>query len=188
LRSTLFYIYASTADITTKILIFNQPNVAALQDSILETDNILIWRTSSKGDIRLYFTTRPEPVFRRCKIPSSSDWATIAEHLVRACNDIFMWAQLTIKYLSSPALTPSERLDTIWKIQLPEGLDVMYERIFCLWERSYKPEKNVARRIFLWFVYVRETLTIDQLHNVFSTAADVFAKPGVSTEYESGII
>ena len=177
-----------TADTTTKILIFSRPNVAALQDSILENDNICISRTLSTGDIRLYFTTRLEPFFRRGKIPSSSDRAAIIEHLVRVCNGMFMWAQLTTKYLSSPALTPSERLDTIWKIQLPEGLDVMYERIFRLLERAYKPEKNLARRIFLWLIYARETLTIDQLHNVFSTAAGVFTELGASTEYESGII
>jgi hypothetical protein len=111
---------------------FSRPNVAALRDSILENDNIRIWRTLSKGDIQFYFTTRLEPFFRRGKMPSSSDRATIIEYPVRVCNGMFMWARLTIKYLSSLAPTPSERLDTIWKIQLPEGLDVMYEQIFSL--------------------------------------------------------
>lgn len=138
-----------TADTTTRILIFSRPNVAVLQDSILENENICISSTSSKDDIQLYFTSRLEPFFRRGKIPSSCDRAAIIEHLVRVCNGMFMWAQLTIKYLSSPALTPSERAGTIWKIQLPEGLEVMYERIFCLLERAYKQEKGLARRIFL---------------------------------------
>jgi hypothetical protein len=177
-----------TVNTTTKILIFSRPNVEVLRDSISKDHKIHISSTSSKGDIQLFFASRLEPFFRRGKIPSSCDQAAIIRHLVRVCNGMFMWAWLTIKYLSSPALTPSERIDTIWNIQLPEGLDVMYERIFRLLERSPKPEKDLARRIFRWLIYAREIISINQLYDVSSTTAGVLARPGASKEYEDAII
>ncbi|CZR57679.1 uncharacterized protein PAC_07568 [Phialocephala subalpina] len=175
-----------TARTPTKILILSRPNVAVLRETIEEEQTLCVSSGRLEHDIRLYFKHRLKTLRR--KLPLSCDMFAVTEHLVRVCDGMFLWARLTVHYLSSPALTPSERLETIWKIQLPEGLDAMYERIFLLLSKAYEAEKDLTKRVFMWLSYARETLTPSQLHAAIAVSSYPDEHSEVLMDYESAII
>ncbi|KAI0860487.1 hypothetical protein F4860DRAFT_525315 [Xylaria cubensis] len=81
---------------------------------------------------------------------ASSSLELLVGTLVHGADGMFLWAKLMMKYLGSPALTPRSRLDTINSVRFPEGLNVMYDRIFTLISTSRKPELDLARRVLIW--------------------------------------
>jgi hypothetical protein len=177
-----------TSETKCKFLIFSRPNIAVLRESVSKENTICISSSLMERDIRKYFINRLEPLFRKRQLPPTSDSTAIIEHLIRVCDGMFMWANLTISYLSSPALTPSDRLDTIWQIQLPEGLDAMYERILRLLRRAHKAEKNLNRRVFMWLMYAREPLTCLQIHDILSLADPTKLRTEAPMDYESAVV
>ncbi|KAE9374279.1 hypothetical protein N431DRAFT_481528 [Stipitochalara longipes BDJ] len=154
-----------------KILLFSRPNVAVLRRSIGKENSIRVSSRRMEQDIRTYFTHYLDPLYEDRKLPPTCDLAAITKHLVRVCDGMFLWARLALIYLTSEALTPSERLEAIWQVQLPEGLDVIYARILGLLEKAPSSAKLLAPRVFMWLIYAREPLSTLQLHDVLSVSA-----------------
>lgn len=85
---------------------------------------------------------------------------------------MFLWAKLMIKFLQSPALTPSMIEQQIWNITLPEGLEVMYDRIFNIMGQSPAHQQELATRILSWVLYSRRELSIKDLQTVVIPISD----------------
>lgn len=172
----------------TKVLILSRPNVAVLRETRQHEQKICVSSSLLEHDIRVFFTHQLKVLYK--KLPPTCDLSIITKHLVRVCDGMFLWARLTVEYLNSPALTPSERLNTIWEIQLPEGLEAMYERILSLFSRAFKDEQELAKQVFMWLSYAKEPLTASQLHDVLylSKHSERRLEELVDYDYEDAVI
>jgi hypothetical protein len=135
-----------------KLICFSRPNVNCLQKWTPEAQLISFDRLVTNSDIRFYLTHQLEALQDDGMLSGtdSTSLQHLANMLVHGADGMFLWAKLMIKYLSSPALTPSSRLNIINSVRFPEGLNVMYDRIFTLISNSRKPELDLARRILIW--------------------------------------
>ncbi|TVY75989.1 hypothetical protein LSUE1_G005943 [Lachnellula suecica] len=172
----------------SKVLIFSRPNVDYVQDNTTSIERICVSSKALEDDIRLYFSSKLETLYQQRKLPQTCDMEAILNHLVRVCNGMFLWARLTIRYLSSRGLTPSERAATIWEIQLPEGLAAMYERILTLAARAPKPERELAKRVCAFLMYGMTSLMTHEIHEAFSVSAQTIDTAIDDSEYESSIV
>lgn len=96
-----------------------------------------------------------------------NDDTGLIQHLVEGADGMFLWARLMIAYLNSPALTPKQRMETIFKT-MPEGLEEMYARILGLVRKLDSPSQNLARRVFMWVAYARCAMNSAQSCEVIS--------------------
>jgi len=101
-------------------------------------------------------------------LPEDSDISELVDHLVKGADGMFLWARLMINYLSSPALTPFQRIKTILRVIMPEGLDNMYRRISDLIVKHGRTQLDLASRILTWAAFATEPITVEELHDVLT--------------------
>jgi hypothetical protein len=148
-----------------KLLFFSRPNVHTLRKAH-SLRSITITRSSVEPDLRIYFSRQVELLCGDGLLPASHSCEELVAHLLSGANGMFMWARLMISYLNSPALVPASRLASIQTLNSPERLDEMYIRILRLIAKRIKPERHLARQIFLWLTYQRFSLSAKQLQDI----------------------
>jgi len=138
-----------------KIICFSRPNISSLQHWTAQDQVVSFDRLITNSDIRLYFTHQLSTLEDDGMLPitGSTSLPALVETLVHGADGMFLWAKLMIKYLSSPALTSRSRLSTINSVRSPEGLNIMYDRIFTLISDSTKPELELACRTLVWLYH-----------------------------------
>ncbi|KAK4454446.1 hypothetical protein QBC34DRAFT_482279 [Podospora aff. communis PSN243] len=143
---------AATAPI--KLICFSRPSVNALQTLVPLTRQIKFDRNLIKSDIKIFLLRSLQEMVGENKLAQSADEIDVlADILVYGADGMFLWAKLMVKYLNSPALTPTSRLRTIHGVRFPEGLDAMYNRIALLISQLHTAEKELARRVLIWLHY-----------------------------------
>ncbi|KAI0187202.1 hypothetical protein EV127DRAFT_499283 [Xylaria flabelliformis] len=135
-----------------KLICFSRGNVNRLHNWTPQTQIVSFDRLVTNSDIRLYLTHQLEALQDDGMLPmtTSASLELLVDTLVHGADGMFLWVKLMMKYLGSPALTLRSRLDTINSVRFPEGLNVMYDRIFTLISTSRKPELDLARRVLIW--------------------------------------
>lgn len=98
-------------------------------------------------------------------LPSSLDIEDSAVKLSRRADGMFLWARLMVTYLKSPGLLVSERLEAISDIDMPEGLERMYERILKHMAKSGKASLRLANHIFMCLLYSQRQMTSEELED-----------------------
>ncbi|GAB1320036.1 hypothetical protein MFIFM68171_10246 [Madurella fahalii] len=93
------------------------------------------------------------------------DLESITKKLTRCADGMFLWARLMISYLKCRALTPSKREIAISELDVPEGLEVMYERIFTQIAEAGKATLELAGKIFLWMLLSHRDLNSLELQD-----------------------
>lgn len=132
----------------------NIPDVIELQVGHLNTD-----------DIRLYLQDELATAVDEGLLPKTLNQDVIAQRLSSRANGMFLWARLMMAYLRSPGLLMSERREAISTIDLPEGLEKMYERILKHMARAGKASLRLACFIFMCLVYMKSELSIRELED-----------------------
>ncbi|KAI1740672.1 hypothetical protein F4680DRAFT_96419 [Xylaria scruposa] len=138
-----------------KLICFSRGNVNRLQNWTPQSQIVSFDRLVTNADIRLYLTHQLEVMQDDGMLPitTPASLELLIDTLIYGADGMFLWAKLMMKYLGSPALTPRSRLDTINSVRFPEGLNVMYDRIFTLMSTSRKLELDLARRVLIWLHY-----------------------------------
>jgi hypothetical protein len=153
---------------TAKLLIFSRPNVAFMRENFGAGRSISVTRDLTRRDLENFFAPRIAQLKSDRILPTTPpDWDLVAQ-LLHGADGMFLWARLMMSFLTSPALRPSMRLRVIENLTHPEGLDDMYLRILGLIAAGPQPERNLARRIFLWLVYARKHLSARQLRDILT--------------------
>ncbi|KAF2124263.1 hypothetical protein P153DRAFT_426699 [Dothidotthia symphoricarpi CBS 119687] len=152
-----------------RILIFSRPNVHGLTRLIPEQDRLAFGQHEVNDDIRLYLSRSLESMAREHRLHPNADLNQYVQHLVVGADKMFLWAKLMISYLQSPALTCSMIEKLIWNITLPEGLEIMYDRIFDIIGQSPTHQRELATRILSWVIYSRRELSIIDLQTVVAS-------------------
>ena len=151
-----------------KVIVFSRPNVAALFRAVPEKQQINVGRNTCE-DIRIYLAKKFEEFVEEGLLPSGANAEELVEHLLVGADGMFIWARLMIHYLNSPALTRKQRLNTIMNVHLPEGIEVMYERISELICQGNQAERDLAQRIVMWLLYSSRPMTTDELQEAVLT-------------------
>ncbi|KAH7413059.1 hypothetical protein BKA64DRAFT_344230 [Cadophora sp. MPI-SDFR-AT-0126] len=98
-------------------------------------------------------------------LPAKLDIEVTVGRLSRRADGMFLWARLMMVYLNSPGLLVSERLEAISDVDMPEGLERMYERILRQMSRAGKTSLRLAYHVFMCLMYARRPLTMIELED-----------------------
>ena len=145
------------------LILFCRPTVSHLCQSVPHQLRLSLRTECAVRDIGLYLSRKLEDLVDLNYLPEECDLEDLTDKLVRGADGMFLWARLMVSYLSSPALTPGQRLDDIAEINLPEGLDAMYSRIISLIMNNTQASKGLAKRVITWLLYARRELAPREL-------------------------
>ncbi|KAH8675241.1 hypothetical protein BX600DRAFT_431834 [Xylariales sp. PMI_506] len=135
-----------------KVALFSRPDVQALPQRYKPDRVIEFQNHAPSSDIRLYVEAQVEDMVDNYMLPANSDARKIVRQLVARSEGMFLWARLMVVFLSSPALTKKERLETIMD-STPDGLENMYKRIHARIMSQDRPGQDLATRAFTWIVF-----------------------------------
>jgi hypothetical protein len=116
-------------------------------------------------DVQLYIRGELAVAIDDSLLPPSLDLEDIVSRLSRRADGMFLWARLMMVYLKSPSLLVSERLEAISDIDMPEGLESMYERILRHIAKEGRASWRLAYHFFLCLMYARWELTLKELED-----------------------
>lgn len=149
-----------------KIIMLSRINVPGLIRSVPATYRLSLSATVEKlsADIRQSCRAQLNSLFDEGILPQSQVDRTdeLLEHLVCGADGMFLWAKLMITFLRSPTMTPVQRLQLITDIVLPEGLEMMYNRIM-LHIMSSSASRNLAFKTLTWICHAIIPLSSMQL-------------------------
>lgn len=156
-----------SVDPSIKFLFFSRPNVDALFSSVPEEQRLNIGGKNSR-DIVVFVSAKLDDLVDDELLPSDADIPQLSTHLILGANGMFIWIRLMANFLKSPALTRRQRIEAIKKITVPEGLNIMYDRIIHLISQSNIAEKELASRIISWILFSKRPLTTRELQIALS--------------------
>jgi len=149
------------------LLLFSRPSVASLDRSMPRNRRLEVNKMAVTGDIKVYLNHQMEDLINDNLIPPQDDVEHLTSKLLVGADGMFLWARLMLAYLNSPALTRGQRIRTIERVILPEGLGVMYDRILNHILQSNDAEKNLAKHIFSWLTFSLTRMNSRQLQDAF---------------------
>lgn len=171
-----------------KILFLSRPNVDCFKRNAKLVDRIALSKTSVTQDIEVFLTHRIEDLQTEGLILDVDPLPTVVAHLLRGADGMFLWARLMTAYLTSSALTPAQRRKAILDINLPEGLEKMYERILRLIQLASSPDKDLASRVFLWLTYAKSNLNCVELREAVRPADEGCDDGNDIVEFDHAVI
>jgi hypothetical protein len=155
----------------TKVLFFSRPNVPKLLRAVPEEFYLLMGKKTAI-DIKLYFERNVALLKDETLLPPSSDVDILVANLEIGADGMFLWARLMIRYLSSPALSETQRLKIIRDVTFPEGLEAMYDRIGALIETGFEVEKELAKQVVIWLSFTKRQMTTRELQEAVQSGDD----------------
>ncbi len=165
-----------------KILIFTRP-IMEIPGPIGhgKFHHIILENEKNGGDIEIYLRMRMAKLVERTAIAGDLVLDSVVAQLCRRANSMFLWAVLMSNYLSSPYLTPKERLDAIYQLNRFEGLDAMYSRVLEEIRRRI-PERQLFKvtRIFQWLAVAQRPLILEALRAGLAVQQD---RPATSFDF-----
>ena len=88
--------------------------------------------------------------------------------LAGRADGMFLWARLLITYLRCPALSPSEREETLDMASMIEGLGALYNKILATLAEKYQQQITVAENIFQWVSAAAQPISSAQLRTALA--------------------
>jgi hypothetical protein len=149
-------------DTDTKAIVFSRPNVIELESVVQQAMHLSIGRSTSR-DISIFLSRNLENMIEDKLLPTTVSLEQIASRLAYGADGMFLWARLMMNYLSSPALSPVQRLECIESITMPEGLEAMYTRIITLICLGKRTEQRLAKWIIQWITFAARSVTSIEL-------------------------
>jgi hypothetical protein len=172
-QSTLVQKFVSNAcAYGIKVVLFSRPNVESLWKATRENRQVVIQKESNNEDIKMFFNEKVQDLADEQLLPAHCDSTEIVSRLLRGSAGMFLWARLMIGYLRSRALSPSQRLSSIYNVNLPEGLDQMYRRIFSLIQQAPYVEQQLAVRTLIFLTWSKRPLDSRELLQVLKMGSD----------------
>lgn len=138
-----------------KVLVFSRPDVAKLRRTIPEQNRIQLNRTVLDSDIVMYLKPEIGSLLEERLLPECSNTDIIMDHLLDRAEGMFLWVRLMVRFLSSPAMTKSQRLQTIMESDTEglDRLDEMYCRIQARITSTDPYSRELAHKALMWVAY-----------------------------------
>lgn len=146
---------------SVKVILFSRPHIS-IPLGLSSAHQLPIGKSTSK-DIEAYLSRKLQSMVAQNLLPSDVDAKTLLDPLLTGADGMFLWAHLMVNYLCSRGLTRTKRLKEIRSITLPEGLDAMYDRILYLISQWSRPDRDLAKWIFMWLTFSCRRLTAAEL-------------------------
>lgn len=142
------------------------------------------------GDMKLYLEPKIQGLRRHGKLPSSLTVTEMVDAIASRADSMFLWVVLMIGYLSSPLLTPNDRLEAINNIRLLEGLDAIFKQILeDLQRRLPKSEWSKIKRMFQWLVVAQKPWNIEMLRTALAVQSDrAITADDYISEFEESLV
>ncbi|KAI0384987.1 hypothetical protein F5Y04DRAFT_246589 [Hypomontagnella monticulosa] len=177
-----------------KVVFLSRINVQGLRQSIPADMQLSLQRAMNMNDLKAFLDNEMDSLLSGGYLPSGTtpgDVEKLTARLIRGADGMFLWARLMMNYLRSPFfITTSERLDAIMEINLPEGLEKMYHRIFSLIYESGTRGRALAVRVLAWTSHSPTPMTSSQIRQAL--VAEGFSRPttvpGRISEFEDAAI
>ncbi|KAH8891250.1 hypothetical protein GQ53DRAFT_823881 [Thozetella sp. PMI_491] len=153
-----------------RILLFSRVNVAALKLLVPAGQVFALPKAQISDDIRRFCLDELEHMFERQLLPPScaDQQEAFADRLCIASDGMFLWARLMTRCLRSPYLAKGRRLEMINQVNLPEGLEKMYERIVALIRASGPIPTTLASNVLTWLAFSVVPITTRQLRQAIA--------------------
>ncbi|KAH6876586.1 hypothetical protein B0T10DRAFT_497773 [Thelonectria olida] len=137
--------------------LFSRPTVGPLIKKLAGLMPLTV-SNSNANDIQKYVRLELEKIQKSRLLPRGLDLQIISQKLTRRADGMFLWARLMMSYLRCRALTPTQRRNAISELDVPEGLEDMYERIITQIAEAGKPSLKLASNIFMWLLHIRRDI------------------------------
>ncbi|KAK0645510.1 hypothetical protein B0T16DRAFT_141111 [Cercophora newfieldiana] len=150
-----------------RMLFLGRVTTAAMLKSMVPPDTqFALPKDNISDDIRCWLEFEIQKLFARGILPRSAqqEAPSLIDHLIKGADGMFLWARLMIDFLRSPCMTSAQRMDIIRQINVPEGLDGLYTRIFRFIDKSGPTARSLATRTIAWTAHGIVPLTSKQLH------------------------
>jgi len=158
-----------TQESDCSVVCTGRPHLSVASMVGANTSQIHLETRGNLADIKLYLEPKIHTLRKRGKLPNSLTVAEVVDTIANRADSMFLWVVLMISYLSSPLLTPNNRLQAINNIHVLEGLDAMFMQILeDLQRRLPKSEWSKIKRVFQWLVVAQTPWTIKMLHTALA--------------------
>jgi hypothetical protein len=163
-----------------KALLLGRPNID-LPRPFKKFTQLNLDQTYNRKDIAQYLRPEIESLQKESLISSELSLSKVVSTLVDRSHGMFLWASLMVRYLNCKALSPKERRDAIFHVDMIEGIEGLYCTILGTLSRSYTKQREKAKKVFSLMTVARRPLKVSELH--FALAI----QPGKVTDEENFI-
>ncbi len=129
-----------------RILLLSRCNASKLQRATQASMRLNMSERPVAEDIQKYCDYQLRCLIRQEILPSSAseNISSLLGRLIRGADGMFLWAKLMFSLLRSAFLTPNARLRVLETVDVPEGLEEMYDRIFDVIRGSGKSRRDTG--------------------------------------------
>ncbi|KAM0084807.1 hypothetical protein ACKRZS_002988 [Fusarium odoratissimum] len=140
-----------------RIILFSRP---ILRHGVAGKDGqVLQIGLRNQNDIETFLRNNIHTLISKAYFPPHTDEDLILQRLKLGSDGMFLWARLMIGYLQLPVLTRMHRIKTIMEVNLPEGLEQMYDRLMAIIHSKLRIERNFALLVLSLTTYAVRPLT-----------------------------
>ena len=118
---------------------------------------------NNQPDIQLFLSEELKALVSSRHLPENFRVKDSAAKLVRRADGMFLWAALMMSYVRLPGLLQPDRVRALSDLALPEGLEVMYERIIRYISNQASVSVTLACFVLRWLVFTKTDLYLRQL-------------------------
>ncbi|KAF2833974.1 hypothetical protein CC86DRAFT_312197 [Ophiobolus disseminans] len=97
---------------------------------------------------------------------------TLISHIAQLSNGSFLWANVLLEYLHSPALSPDERQIILQNAHSLQGLEALYNSVIKIFGRRPSHEKRIVADLFRWLSYPIHRLCTSALRTALTSSID----------------
>lgn len=166
-----------------RVILLGRPNVRIPHQWTLydgQVGNVDLVADLITDDLKLYLEEKLASIAKRRLFGSdvriADDLRQTVAVLANQAEGLFLWVQLLVNLLESPALTPADRIHTLKSPGYLYGLDSLYERTLDVLRQQMPEEVQVAQTLFQWISCSAMPLSKAAFHTVLAIT------PGRPTE------
>lgn len=159
---------------SVRVLLLSRPNIDV--PTRFQSLSLHLQSSSNIQDIKLFLGSQIVLLQERELIPNEISVRAAVETLALRAEGMFLWAWLMSRYLQCRALSPRERLDTIFETSIVEGLDDVYNKIIVALSRGYDQEKFKVQRMFELIAVAIRPFSVTELQTALAIS------PGKTTK------
>ncbi|KAH6889829.1 hypothetical protein B0T10DRAFT_486893 [Thelonectria olida] len=174
-------------DGNVKLLVLSRPNVAPLRRHVKTEAQIMLPRMHLDEDITTYLTPMVLDMKEDGLLSSDLREDDIVERLVSRAEGMFLWARLMITYLHSPALTRTERTETIM-VTTPDGIGEVYQRIHSQVLSLDRPSRELACNALTWTMYCPRQLGCSEMRHAIKPGDYAASSEASNSQFHDALI
>lgn len=169
LEELLEYLFDVAGASSCKFALIGRPDIPA-DKKYTNALHLPLGNSQNIADIQKYLRPQVEDLVATGAFSGTISAATIVSKISSRSGSMFLWVVLLISFLRSPVLTPIDRTTSVLNLNLLEGLDELYTRIFRNLIIRY-PDRNQRFKItklLNWVCISSAPIDIDLLNSMLA--------------------